>query len=66
MTINQCVEEMNMVLVDTSVIIDSLRKKENKKTILFNKLYEAKTPLLHNDHDFDYIAKKITDLNIWE
>jgi predicted nucleic acid-binding protein len=55
-----------MVLVDTSVIIDSLRKKENKKTILFNKLYEAKTPLLHNDHDFDYIAKKITDLNIWE
>ena len=33
-----------MVLVDTSVIIDKLRKIENPKTLLFDQLHAAKTP----------------------
>ena len=33
-----------MILVDTSVLIDKLRKTENEKTILFDRLHNAKTP----------------------
>jgi len=33
-----------VILVDTSVIIDKLRKIENQKTVLFDRLNNAKTP----------------------
>ena len=33
-----------MILVDTSVLIDKLRKTENQKTILLDRLHEVKTP----------------------
>ena len=33
-----------MILVDTSVIIDKLKKTENPKTLLFDRLHETKTP----------------------
>jgi len=33
-----------MILVDTSVIIDKLKKIENPKTLLFDRLHETKAP----------------------
>ena len=33
-----------MILVDTSVLIDKLRKVENQKTLLLDRLHETKTP----------------------
>ena len=33
-----------MILVDTSVLIDKLRKTENPKTVLLDRLHETKTP----------------------
>ena len=33
-----------MILVETSVLIDKLRKIENKKTALLDRLHETKTP----------------------
>ena len=33
-----------MILVDTSVLIDKLRKIENEKTVLFDRLYNTRAP----------------------
>ena len=39
-----CAEVVSVILVDTSVLIDKLRKIENEKTILFDRLHNTKAP----------------------
>ena len=53
-----------MILVDTSVLIDKLRKVENDKTILLDRLNNAKTPFgisLFTFHEILQGAKSETE-----
>jgi len=55
-----------MILVDTSVIIDKLKKVENPKTILLDRLHEAKTPFgisVYTFHEVLQGAKNETEFN---
>jgi len=55
-----------MILVDTSVLIDKLRKNENEKTALFDRLYKTKTPFgisIYTFHEILQGAKSEPEFN---
>lgn len=55
-----------MILVDTSVIIDKLRKVENSKTLLLDKLHQTKTPFgisIYTYHEVLQGAKTEVEFN---
>jgi hypothetical protein len=55
-----------MVLVDTSVIIDGLQKKNNSKTQLLNRLYETKTPFGISVYTYHEILQGAVNLSEFE